>query len=345
MASKITLRDVAAHLDLSPSLVSRVLNDKPGAWASEQTRARILEAAQSLDYRPSSSAQALATGRSMQIALLIETVPIADKIVASRPDVQGLLDAAARRGYRVILVPLQPGEAGTRQLENLAREKWCDGVCLFCQHLTAAHFAVLEKHDFPRVLIGNWSSAEAAPTNTAAARVDHDNYRSAFDAVTWLHRQGHERIAWALGPGDSDHPHMRELRRGYRDAMRQIGATEQILPFTDAPDWADTLSPQREFSAVIVRYLHGALSWFYAARQAGLKLPADLTILAQMEADQTEPLDLSGFAPSFAFHLFDSRRVGEHAGELLMNWAAGQSPDQHLILVPSQTPFWGADRS
>lgn len=344
MTSKTTLRDVAAHLELSPGLVSRVLNDKPGAWASEQTRARVLEAAQQLDYRPSSSARALATGRSMQIALLIEVEGRRGDTVSSNPDVQGLLDAAARRGYRVVLVPLQPGEDGTRQLEDLAREKWCDGVCLFSRQLSAAHFAVLEKHEIPRVLIGDWSRAENKP-DALAVRVDHDNYESAFEAVMWLHGQGHSKIAWALGPGEGDSPHSLELHQGYRDAMRSIKATAQILPFDDSPDNFSSLVEKREFSAVIVRYLHGALSWFHAAQMAGLQLPADLTILAQMETAQTESLDLSGFTPNLALHLYDSRRVGEQAGEVLMNWAAGQTPDQHLVLVPSQKPFWGKDRS
>ena len=342
MNSKTTLRDVASHLSLSPGLVSRVLNDKPGVWASEQTRARILEAAQQLDYRPSSSARALATGRSMQIALLIEIAGKEGDSILSQPDVQGLLEAAARRGYRVVLLPLQPGEAGTRQLEDLAREKWCDGVCLFSHQLSATHLAVLEKHEIPRVLIGDWKQRENAP-GRLSVRIDHDNYRYAHDSVMWLHAQGHTRIAWATGTGAENQGHTRELRRGYRDAIAEIGANEQILPIFDSRERFAQAVAERDFSAIITRYLHGAFSWVHAARLNGLNLPDDLAILAQMEAAQTDELYLSGFAGDLALHLYDSRRAGEQAGEILMNWAAGQSPQNQLILIAPQTPFWGRD--
>jgi len=53
-----TLRDIAQELNVLITVVSRVLNDKPGTWASEATRQRILERAREINYRPSASARA-----------------------------------------------------------------------------------------------------------------------------------------------------------------------------------------------------------------------------------------------------------------------------------------------
>ena len=58
-----TLRDIAQQLEISVPVVSRVLNGKSDVRASEATRRRIFEVAAQLNYRPTASAKALATGR------------------------------------------------------------------------------------------------------------------------------------------------------------------------------------------------------------------------------------------------------------------------------------------
>ena len=64
-----TLRTIAEELQVSTTLVSCVLNGKPGVWASEATRARIIETADRLKYRPSVAGRSLVTGKSMRLAV------------------------------------------------------------------------------------------------------------------------------------------------------------------------------------------------------------------------------------------------------------------------------------
>ena len=343
MMSKTTLRDVAAHLDLSPALVSRVLNEKPGVWASEATKRRVFEAARALDYRPSSSAQALATGRSMQLALLVEMTSSSGSAVAASPDVHGLLDAAARGGYRVVLLPLQSGAAGERQLEELARDRFCDGVCLFSAQLSASHLRVLASHNIPAVVIGDLGEDQIADELASmAARVDHDNYRYAFDSVRWLHEQGHHRIAWAMPPGETGLLHNQRLLEGYYDGMLQIGATPQLLPHFDQPGQINACLRERDFSAVIVRYPHAVYSWLYHASIEGVRVPDQLTILGHVDVSECGEFVLSGLNHNIAFHCSDSHRAGERAGEILMRWAKGNAPTEPLTLIQPHSPNWGA---
>ncbi len=67
---RVTLREVADKAGVTPSIVSRVLNGKPEVRVAEETRARILEAARELDYRPDPYAQALQSGESSTIILV-----------------------------------------------------------------------------------------------------------------------------------------------------------------------------------------------------------------------------------------------------------------------------------
>jgi len=65
----VTLRDIAKRLDISHVTVSLVLNDRRDVTISEETRARVIEMAQQMGYRPNHAARALAKGRTQMIAL------------------------------------------------------------------------------------------------------------------------------------------------------------------------------------------------------------------------------------------------------------------------------------
>ena len=65
----VTLRDIAKRLDISHVTVSLVLNDRRDVTISEETRARVVEMAQQMGYRPNHAARALAKGRTQMIAL------------------------------------------------------------------------------------------------------------------------------------------------------------------------------------------------------------------------------------------------------------------------------------
>ena len=63
-----TLKQVAEDAQVSPAVVSRVLNDKESnIRISEQTRQRVLEAAQRLGYRPNPAASRLAGKRGFHL--------------------------------------------------------------------------------------------------------------------------------------------------------------------------------------------------------------------------------------------------------------------------------------
>jgi DNA-binding LacI/PurR family transcriptional regulator len=68
---RVTRADVARVAGVSPTTVSFVLNDTPGQSIPAETRRRVLEAVERLDYRPHASARTLAAGRSNIVLLSI----------------------------------------------------------------------------------------------------------------------------------------------------------------------------------------------------------------------------------------------------------------------------------
>ena len=91
-----TVKDIAAAVGVSVATVSNVLNGRPNVGRA--TRQRVLRIAQQLDYRPNRAAQAMRTGRTRAIGLVLPDL--------TNPFFPELIDAfeslAAARGIEVI---------------------------------------------------------------------------------------------------------------------------------------------------------------------------------------------------------------------------------------------------
>lgn len=126
-----TLRDVAAKVKLSPSLVSGVLNERPGIWASQETRQRVLLAARELNYRPHSAARALRSGKTQNVAL----VYVAPDQPHHQTGYSSVMEALARflyaHGYQLLVQPLATQADALAHLREMARTRACDVVVLW----------------------------------------------------------------------------------------------------------------------------------------------------------------------------------------------------------------------
>lgn len=92
-----TIRDVAKLVGVSHQTVSRVINDSPNV--DPVTRRQVLDAANSLNYRPSRHARALAKPDVKTLGLLVPdlTNPFFPEVI------EGVLEAAAERGWQVTI--------------------------------------------------------------------------------------------------------------------------------------------------------------------------------------------------------------------------------------------------
>jgi DNA-binding LacI/PurR family transcriptional regulator len=94
-----TSKDVADAAGVSRATVSFVLNNTPGQSIPEETRRRVLEAAERLAYRPHGSARALISGRSDIVLLSIPTLPVQENIGRF---IEELTDALAVHGLTLV---------------------------------------------------------------------------------------------------------------------------------------------------------------------------------------------------------------------------------------------------
>ena len=64
MKNKVTVKDVAREAGVSVATVSYIMNDRKDVKISDATRKKVLQVANLMNYRPSSAAKSLATGKS-----------------------------------------------------------------------------------------------------------------------------------------------------------------------------------------------------------------------------------------------------------------------------------------
>ncbi len=185
-----SMADVARLAGVSSQTVSRVSNGQ--ANVDEATRARVLEAMQTLGYRPNGAARALKSGRFHAIGVIMTTLQTLGNIRT----LDAIATEAAHADYSVLLMPITDrtlrGVSGAYQRMSVQA---VDGavIILEARFLDRAEFAL--PPGIPVVVI----DSGAGPGYTV---VDTDQALGARQATEHLLALGHRQVWHIAGPGD-----------------------------------------------------------------------------------------------------------------------------------------------
>jgi len=108
MEKKVTGKDVAKAAGVSVATVSYIMNNRPDQKISEETRKKVLQIANLLNYKPSPVAKSLATGRNSSIGIaynLKGNTPSRNLEIMSFANM--LVERLNRLHYDVIFIPVQ----------------------------------------------------------------------------------------------------------------------------------------------------------------------------------------------------------------------------------------------
>ncbi|HEY2320092.1 MAG TPA: LacI family DNA-binding transcriptional regulator [Solirubrobacteraceae bacterium] len=201
-----SIHDVADRAEVSVATVSRSFTAPE--TVREATRARVLEVAGELGYRPNRAARGLITGRTGNIGLIVPDL--------GNPYFHGVLKGAQARArdadYAVFIADGQ--ERATEEAALIAAmSKQVDGIVLCSSRLDPAALAALEPA--PAVVLLN----RRVP---GLATVTVDSAGGMRQAIEHLAGLGHTRCAFVSGPRRSWSN--QERLRGLRAAARRAGA-------------------------------------------------------------------------------------------------------------------------
>jgi LacI family transcriptional regulator len=204
-----TIHDVAKAAGVAIKTVSRVLNDEPNV--RPETRARVLAAAEALNYQPSLSARSLAGRRSYLIGLVYEN-PSVNYLI----DLQhGAMARCRQEKFRLFVHQCNgPREELIRDVLGLIDQTHVDGLIVTPPLSQSADLIEsLVSRDVPFVRI----APDDQPHDSSY--VDMDDEGAACEMTEYLISMGHSRIAFILG-----HPNhfASSLRlRGYKTALER----------------------------------------------------------------------------------------------------------------------------
>jgi LacI family transcriptional regulator len=327
MPRRPTSADVAIEAGVSRTTVSFVLNGRTDVKIPNETRQRVLSAAERLGYHPHGPARQLAGGRSHMIALVLRQTPeqiAGDAILVET--LRGLAAAARSVGFRVLVEPLAP-DGPDATYTALLRAQHADGLVVSGPRVDDPSLAKLIAEGFPIVIQG-------ALPGVAVASVDVDNVAGARGAVEHLLALGHRRIA-CITNAPVVYTAAQERLDGYRQALAAAGvpAPEELIAEAafDAPSghaaMVELLERRVAFDAVFVASDVVALGAIGALRDAGLRVPSDVSIVG------FDDIPLAGyFDPPLTTVRLPAFELGQTAGRALLERITDHSIASRTLL-------------
>lgn len=322
-----SIRDVAQDVGMSTATVSRALRGLPRV--SADTRARVLESALRLGYVASPSAAGLASGQTRMVAVI---VPYVTRWFFAAV-VHGAEEVLRERGYDLLLYNLAGDrDARHRVFQTHLLSKRVDAVLILSLTPTVQEISWLRQLGRPVAMVG------AEVPGWASVCIDDDE--AARTAVNHLTSLGHRRIAYVGGATDElDFLAPLARRRGYRAAMHEAGLPleqrlERIGDFTigggirAGRELLDQADPPTAIFAASDEMAIGVLR---AARELGLEVPGDVSVVGIDDHEMAEFFDLSTVAQP----VHDQGRMA--AGLVLAGLdseGGGYSPQQ--LVVPTR---------
>lgn len=282
----VSIKDVARVAGVSHSTVSRALADSP--LVRRETKERIKQVAREMGYTPNAAARSLVTRRSRTLGVVVTT--IADPFVSEV--VRGIEQVALDAGYGLFLC--QSSSEVEREIASVRslQEKRVDAIIVSASRVGDLYLPLLEEIRVPIVLVNNEQDSQAVHF------VASDDVSGGRLAVEYLLSLGHRRIGYIAGPRTSRSSESR--LKGYREALinagispdpRWVGQSDGRLD-GGGPALRSLLSACPEISAVFCYNDATAIGALRFARESGLRVPEDLSIVGYDDiafAAYTEP--------------------------------------------------------
>jgi len=312
MVNRPTTREVAALAEVSVATVSYVLNGKEGRVA-EETRLRVLAAAEELGYVRSSAARSLRLRRTERVCLVVGSVgvPAYDQLA------RDLSDVADEAGYGVMTIVVDSPARAVKAVD-LLRQRVADGAVIApsVPYLTEGQLRALS--GLPLVVMSN----AVTPDGFDVVRTTEGP--ACTQALDHLAATGRRRVAFLGQRHDLSGTRPTERYTAYLDARERHGfapglvvagaddrvaayrAVEGLLALPERPDAIFAASDRAAISAIM------------ALRDAGVSIPDDVAVVGVGNLEEGRitrpPLTTIG-PPAMDFHdaarlLFDRVLAG-----------------------------------
>ncbi len=303
-----TIYQVAKLAGCAVSTVSRVLNEHPNV--SAKTKEKVHNAMNQLNYRPNTIAKSLASQRSDCVGVLVSELHS-----GFFGTLTGAVETQLRAHKKHIIVTAGHGDATLEKdgIEFLI-DRNCDALVLHVEAVSDEYLAELCQGKTPVVIVNR--ELPTCPEHC----ISLDNEQGGFTATQAVIARGHKNIAYISGPMRKHDA--RERWEGHCKALHQSGIAydpslvveAKFTQDSGAEAFALLLQRKVAFSAVVCGNDEIACGVMSAARDAGISLPSELSIVG---FDNT---NIASYTyPKLASVDYPIFEMGQAAGRKILN--------------------------
>jgi LacI family transcriptional regulator len=324
--------DVARRAGVSRTTVSYVLNANWNGHVSDETRKKVLQAAEELGYSTHNSARALRKGQSDEICIIVD-LPLSLHRTELFVSVQ---QHAFLHGYSPVVYfsyDFSPEQVYSHLLKIFARRPI--GIFATASSMTVEHITLAKRMGVDNIVLYSVEPLEYGGT------ILLPTLPLGYLAAQHLLERGHRHLA-LVQPADPLHDYGFQQRlEGMRSAIAGIpGVTLDILPlqFTlpDAHSLVDThLTGANHPTGIYAFNDEYALLLLGALADRGIQVPREVAVVG------TDDISFSTFMrPTLTTIRFDIISLAQRAVGMLVNWHKGQPLPEELSrpLVPQLIP-------
>ena len=324
----VTIKELSAACGLSISTVSKALNDYPDV--SAETRELVRATAAKMGYRPSAIARGLKIGRTFNLGVLYSDDSASGFMHNYfAPVLESFKTEAERRGYDITFITHRTDHNNMTYLQHCLYRN-VDGVCIVNCHFDEPEVAELISGPLPVVTIDHMFHNRSC--------VESENRQGMTELTRHILARGHTRIAYICGEENAV-THIR--RTSFLRAMQEEGLSvpqEYLIyshfhhPAAAREATQRLLALQNRPTCIIMADDYSALGGMEAIRDAGLRIPQDISVAGY---DGVDILQMC--RPQLTTVHQDTLRIGQAAARKLVHLIEQpHTTYQEVISIPSQ---------
>jgi LacI family transcriptional regulator len=324
---KVTLRDLANHLGINTSSVSRALNPQKKGMLRPELVAQVERIAEELGYEQNTMAYALKTGRSMNIGVIIPDLmnPIYPPIL------KGIINVLSQANYTPLIAYSENSKVTALDEIKKMKMRQVDGFILACAFREDEALEYCLVNHLPTVTVGRSLDIHKLD------QIVIDNEAGIKLAVKHLIDLGHKNIAFASGPLNISDGNQRY--EAFREEILANGLVldESLIVLGD--EFTETsginlgqqlVKQQKPFSAIVAGNDLLALGCIRALEIAGLSCPNDVSVIGFNNMPY-----LNLFKTPLTTIAIPRMLMGEKAAEVILNRIMNpEQPIENIIVTP-----------
>ncbi len=219
----VTIKDVAKAAGVSPSTVTRVIQNK--STISDETKKRVRKAMKELNYHPNLNARSLVSSYTQVIGLVLPDDSDAFYQNPFFPSVlRGIAQVASENHYAIQIATGKDAKERLKAISQMVYGKRVDGLIFLYAEEEDPLVKLVADEQFPFLILGK-------AVSPFISLVDNDNIKAGYDATRYFLDKGYQKIAFLAG--NKELVVSQDRYTGYKQALNEAERPldERIIKF------------------------------------------------------------------------------------------------------------------